>query len=115
MLLQKSHRVVADRVGVIISLRLILLIVHRRDELVPTAQGRRIKKTARANDCAVKLLESPLQRPVVLRTLRPRVLGHMPFTAHVPSIPARAQRLGNRHHITPQLTAIPWQLIVARH
>ena len=115
VLLQKSHRVVADRVGVIISLRLILLIVHRSDELILATQRRWIKKAARADDRSIKLFKAPLQRPVVLRTLRPRVLGHMPFTAHVPSIPARAQRLGNRHHIAPQLTAIPRQLVVARH
>ena len=43
------------------------------------------------------------------------MLGHMPFTAHVPSIPARAQRLGNRHHIASQLAAIPRQLVISGH
>ena len=115
MLLQKIHRIVADRVGVIISLRLILLIVHRSDELILATQRRWIKKAARANDRPIKFFKAPLQRPVILRSLRPRMLGHMPFTTHVPPIPTRAQCLSNGYHITPQLTAISRQLVIAGH
>ena len=115
MLLQKCHRVVTDRVGVIVRLRLIHRIVHRCDELVTATQRRRIIKTARSNDRPVKFLEAPLQRPVILRPLRPCMLGHMPFAAHVPPITAGAQCLGNGHHIATQFAAIPWQLVIAGH
>ena len=113
--LKKHHRVVADGVGVIVGLGLIFLVIHRRDKAVCTAQGGRIIETTRANDGAVKFFKAALQRPVVLGTLRLRVLGHVPLAAHVAPVTARAQCLSNTHHIPTQFTTITGQLAVPGH
>ena len=115
MFAEKRDRVVADRVGVVIRLRLVLRIVHRRDERIAPTQRRRVVETARAGDRAVELGKSPLHRPVVLRAFRASKPRHVPLARHVRPVAGRLERFGNRHHVAPQFALVARQVPVARH
>ena len=64
VILHELHRVVADGIGVVILLRLVVRIVERGDELVVAAKRGRIVKTPRAGDRAVEAVKAALHGPV---------------------------------------------------
>ena len=101
VLFEERDGVVADRVGIVVSLRMVLRIVDWSDVGVASTQRRRIVKTTRANDRTVELLEATLQRPIILGAVRADVPSDMPFAGHIAAIPCGAERLGDRNGPPP--------------
>ena len=115
MILEETHRVVADRIGIVISLGLVLGVVNRGNELVFTAQGGWIIKTACPDDGPVEPVEPTLAGPVLLRSLGPDVAGDVPLARHVILVPGQAQSLGDGQNVAPDFPTIPGQLLVSGH
>ena len=90
MLLKKGHCIVANSVSVVIFLRLILIVILRRNELIVATKSSRIIKTTCTNNCAIKLFKTPLQRPITLGPLWSSMFGYMPLTTHVATISSDA-------------------------
>ena len=104
---EKLQGVVGNGVGVIERFGTVGRIVFRSDVVVAPAERRRIVIAAAAHDGSVKVVESALQRPVVLRAGGRKLVGYMPFAHGVGRIPGRAQNLGYRHAAVVQVSAVP--------
>src|SRR5690349_8091290 len=106
MFAQKRHGIVADRVGVVIRVGLIMFVVLGRDKSFAAAERRGVVERASAGDRAVVLVKTAGERPVVARCARACPRGDVPFSAHVGAITAARERLGDCWCMAMQITGI---------
>ena len=115
MVFKKPDCVITDRIGVIISLRLIIGVIDRSDVSVLPAQSGRVVKTAGSGNGSVKPVESALAGPVILWALGTGVFCNMPLSRHVILITSQSQSLCDSQNISAQLTLVPGQFLIPRH
>ena len=115
VIVNESDGVIADRVGVVIGLRLILGVGKGRDHRVVSSQRAGIKEAASPSDRAVVAIETALERPVVFRPLRLRRLGHVPLADGVGCVPGRLEHFGDGDASSVQFTAIAVMPAIGHH
>ena len=115
ILINETHRVVADRIRIIILLRLVLRIGKRRDHRIITRQRPRIIKAARSSDRAVEAVKAALQRPVELRAFGHCMLRDVPFAHRISPVTRRFQHLCDGHAALVQIPPIPLLPTILHH
>ena len=97
MFIYISDGMVADCIGVVIGFRLILFVSCQRTRII-VAVG--------AYNRTIKFIEAPLQRPVVFRPFRIKIMSHMPFSDGIISVTGRFQRFRNCDAFFIEITGI---------
>src|SRR5437870_2386393 len=89
----EPHRMLGDRVSVVVELRRIFGIGEGRDHGVVADQRGRVEVAVRAVDGAVVAVETASQWPVVLFGVGGDLIGDMPFADGVVPVAGRLEPL----------------------